>query len=297
VKGHNRQRLFLPDLSAFNNESIGVFSDYAGESSGNYNAYSALVCGWSYIGAFASRMIEVRRTHSLGEKEIAFKDFGMGQLRRALPDYLSALNNLLPGFLCTLVVDKKIQTLLGPDSKQLARMLQDEGIGEWKAAVTEKLLRVAHLTAFLTTLLARDGQKIFWMTDNDNVCANEEQHKGALVMFERATRIYLRPNQNFPLIGGARPFRPKALGFLDILSAADVTASTLEHYFTRKDNADLAIKAGADSVLRWLTFDGIGLKKAAFIVRLRADGQIETGTVEFVPTERPTNLTLVPIFS
>ena len=298
VKGYNQQRLFLPDLSAFNNESVAVFSDYGGESSGNYYTYSAVVCGWSYIGAFASRMAEVRKTNSLGEKEIAFKDFGMGQVRRALPDYLVALNNLLPGFLCTLIVDKKIKTLLGPDEKELAGILRKEGVGEWKQGVVEKLLRIAHMTAFLTTLLARDGQKIFWMTDNDNVCANEEQHKGALALFERATRIYRRRNQNFPLIGGAMPFQPKSLDFLDILSAADVTASTLEHYFTRKDKefeAELAVKPGAESVLRWLTSDGIGLKKATFIVRLREDGRIETGTVEFVPTE-PTDTTLIPIF-
>jgi len=299
LKAHNGGRLMLPDLAAFDNSSVAVFSDYGGESSGDYYTYSAVVCGWNYIGAFAAKMAEVRKAHSLGEKEIAFKDFGMGQLRRALPDYLSALNNLLPGFLCTLVVDKKIKTLLGPGGKQLADMLQAEGVGEWKASVTEKLLRITHMTAFLTVLLARNGQKVFWMTDNDNVCANEEQHMGALKMFERAIRIYQRPNQAFPLIGGARPFDPKSLDMLDVLSACDVTASTLEHYFTRKDKSPdelFGVKQGADSVLRWLTSDGIGLKKATFIVKSREDGQIEFGTVDFRPAENPTDLTLVPIF-
>lgn len=299
VKAHNHGRLTLPDLSAFENSSIAVFSDYAGESSGSYYTYSVLVCGWNYIGAFATRMSEVRRLHNLGEKEISFKDFGMGQLRRALPDYLTALNNLLPGFLCTLVVDKKIKTLFGPDGKQLAEMLQTEDVGEWKPVVTEKLLRITHMAAFLTTLLARNGQKIFWMTDNDAVCANEEQHMGALKMFERATRIYRRPNQDFPIIGGARPFNPKSLDTLDVLSACDVTASSLEHYLTRKDQMtedELLVKGGVDSVLPWLGTDGIGLKKIAFIMSQRADGQIEFGTINFTPTNQPSELTLIPIF-
>jgi hypothetical protein len=59
VKSHNRSRLTLPDLSAFDNSSVAVFSDYAGESSGNYYTYSVLVCGWNYIGAFAERMSEI----------------------------------------------------------------------------------------------------------------------------------------------------------------------------------------------------------------------------------------------
>jgi hypothetical protein len=299
IKAHGRGRLMLPDLAAFDNSSVAVFSDYAGESSGNYYTYSALVCGWNYIGAFAARMAEVRKLHSLGEKEISFKDFGMGQLRRSLPDYLTALNNLLPGFLCTLIVDKRIETLFGPDGRQLAEMLETEGVGEWKPKLTEKLLRVAHLTAFLTVLLARDGQKVFWMTDNDSVCANDEQHMGALKVFERAIRIYQRPNQKFALVGGARPFNPKSLDTLDILSACDVTASTLEHYFTRKNREsaeELVVKAGAETVLSWLTSDGIGLKKATFIVKYREDSQIDVGTVDFTPVEKPTNLTLIPIF-
>ena len=299
VKAHNRGQVHLPDLSAFNNSSVAVFSDYAGESSGNYYTYSILVCGWNYIGPFAQRMSEIRRVHALEEKEISFKDFRMGQLRRALPDYLIALNNLLPGFLCTLVVDKKISTLFGPDGNKLAEMLQAEGVGEWKPVVTEKLLRITHTAGFLTTLLARNGQKVFWMTDNDAVCANEEQHLGALRMFERATRIYRRPNQEFPTIGGATPFDPKSLDTLDILSACDVTASSLEHYLTRKDHlskSDLLVKGGVDSVLPWLANDGIGLKKMALILNQRPDGQIEYGTLDFTPVNQPADLTLIPIY-
>jgi hypothetical protein len=122
---------------------------------------------------------------------------------------------------------------------------------------------------------------------------------GALKVFERAIRIYQRPNQKFALVGGARPFNPKSLDTLDILSACDVTASTLEHYFTRKNREsaeELVVKAGAETVLSWLTSDGIGLKKATFIVKYREDSQIDVGTVDFTPVEKPTNLTLIPIF-
>ncbi len=40
----------------------------------------------------------------------------MGQLQRALPEYLDALNRI-PGFLCTLAVDKRIKTVFGPPVK------------------------------------------------------------------------------------------------------------------------------------------------------------------------------------
>jgi hypothetical protein len=123
-KSHARGTLFLPDLRAFDNTSVGVFSDYGGESTGNYYVYSALVCGYGVTGVFNTRMKSVCAGYHLGDKEIAFKDFGMGQLSSALPDYLAALNNSVPGFLCSIVVDKKLTTLFGsPEDSTLSALL------------------------------------------------------------------------------------------------------------------------------------------------------------------------------
>ena len=123
----------MPDLAAFENDSVAIFSDYGGESCGRFNTYSALVCGIGYTGLFQKKMKSVREKHALREKEIAFKDFGMGALRRALPDYLDALDHL-PGLLCTLVIDKRIPTVFGPQEKstrnRLAKILEDEGLGK-----------------------------------------------------------------------------------------------------------------------------------------------------------------------
>jgi hypothetical protein len=41
---------------------------------------------------FRNMMKKLRTTYSLGNKEIEFKDFGMGAIRAALPAYLDLLN-------------------------------------------------------------------------------------------------------------------------------------------------------------------------------------------------------------
>src|SRR6266851_6820461 len=81
LQERNANRLLvLPNLTAFSNDALGVFSDYSGEDhSARYLTYSVLVCGYRYTGAFSDRMKGVRKTYKLGDKEIAFKDFGMGQ--------------------------------------------------------------------------------------------------------------------------------------------------------------------------------------------------------------------------
>lgn len=297
-----RGTLFLPNLRALGNKHVAVFSDYAGESVGNYHTYSILICAWDALGALRVQMEEIRQRHRLGNKEIAFKDFGMGQVRRALPDFLHAANSML-GFLCTLVISKKLPSVFGMPTRatqeELTKILGDAGLGEWKPEVAEKLLRVVHLTAFLTALLAHDGQQLFWMTDNDAICPNQEAHERALTLFQRTLDIYGRPNVKFPLLGGALPFKERAIEFMDSLSVTDVAASSVEHYLTQKDlhgENEFGVKPGADDVLQWLARDGIGLKKATFILLPAANGAISRGALEFKLVKAPENVSFVPIF-
>lgn len=301
-KSHLEGKLILPNLRSLENKNVAVFSDYSGEGSGDFYAYSVLVCGWQYIGATGKRLREIREKYRLGEKEISFKSFKM--VRRILPEYLKALDDLLLGFLCTIVVDKKLVTLFGSSEKQttaaLAEMLETENVGHWKRDVAEKMLRVVHMATYLTALLAHDGQKIFWMTDHDSICANSEMHLDLLKLFGRVLGIYKRADCTFPDLGGAVPFEERALEFLDLLSAADVVSSSLAHYFTLRSAStshdEIVVKPGAEEVIRWLAADGVGLKKATFLIRPGQPGTLEHGRVDFTRKDIPANSTFVPIY-
>jgi hypothetical protein len=234
-----RTRLLLPDLRALGNRSVGVFTDYGGESRGKYLTYTTLVCAWSVTYPFQEKMKTIRESHGLGQKEIAFKDFRMGQLQRALPEYLNALD-LLPGFLFTLAVDKRLRSFFGPNEKStrelIAKTLAEFGIANRKHSVNEKLLRVVHIAAFLTGLLAHDGQQIFWMKDHDSIAPSKETHAKMLALFQRVIGLYTRPNCMYPLLGGALPFEERSLHMLDLLSAADIVAApsiNISHYVIR----------------------------------------------------------------
>ncbi|MGD0570829.1 MAG: hypothetical protein ABSA78_20715 [Candidatus Sulfotelmatobacter sp.] len=272
TQSNARGKLLLPNLRAFGNTSVAVFSDYSGEGAGHYDVYSALICSYGLTAPFSQHMRSVRSAHDLHDKEIEFKDFRIGKLRAVLPEYLSALDGV-PGFLCTLAVDKKLKSLFGPEDatpKQLSEMLRAGNLGDWKPGAAEKLLRVVHLVAFLAALLTHDGQRILWMTDHDAISPNKEMHNFALSLFERVLQIYVRPGNTFPVIGGAVPFAERSLEMLDLLSVPDVAAGSIAQYLTERDSTrheNVKVKRGADDVLRWLAHDGIGLKKATFILR------------------------------
>lgn len=299
---HKRGKLILPDLAAFGNETISVFSDYAGDTSGNYYTYSFLTCAWNTSGQFTQHMKAVRASTGLGDKEIAFKDFRMGQMRRALPEYLRLLDHLLHGFLLTIVVDKRLVSLFGPNEKktlsEIAEHLDSAGLGNWKPQVAEKLVRVVHSVAFLIGLLAESGQKIFWMTDNDAICSNEGVHKQALELLARAVAIYTDEGCNFPVFGGAAPFKERDLGHLDLLSLTDITASSIEHYLSRRDEMgpdDADVKLGSEQVLQWLAHDGISLSKMTIIIRPQEEGGMQVSNLEFGLEDPPKDVTYIPV--
>jgi hypothetical protein len=225
----------------------------------------------------------------------------MGQVQRSLPGYLTALN-VVPGFLFTLAVDKRLTSLFGPRGKEtrelIARALIEAGIGERKPAVNEKLLRVVHVAAFLTGLLAHNVQKIFWMTDNDAISPTREMHEKTLVLFQRILGIYARKDFAFPLIGGALPFEERNLETLDLLSTTDIVAGSLDRYLAQRDSVsteDIKVKQECDLVLQWLAHDGPGLKKMNVIMRPGEKGAIEAATLEFGLKDPPKDATIIPV--
>jgi hypothetical protein len=153
------------------------------------------------------------------------------------------------------------------------------------------------MAAFLTGLLAHDGQKILWMTDHDAICANREMHDTTLRLFQRVLSLYTAKQHTFPLLGGALPFPERSVEMLDLLSVTDIVAGALDQLLTQTDSVDPAeikLKPGCERVLEWLAHDGIGLKKMNVILRL-GNGTINGSTLEFGLENAPKDTTLIRI--
>lgn len=295
-------KLLLPDLSALGNSSIGIFSDYGGEDiSSRYLTYSFLVCAFGSLGPFHEQMAALRARTKLGKKEIAFKDFRFGPLRRMLPDYVQLCDSYINGMLFTLVVDKTIPSLFGPSGPEttahIAAALTQMGYEGVAKHVGEKMFRILHCIAYLVALLGHSGQKIFWMSDNDAIGETPARHQKLLETLGRVIPLYT--TKPFSFLGGARPFIPPAFEYLDLLSSTDIAAGTIAQLVTSmeilgKDAAQ--IKEGGDTVLRWLCNNSITLKKFVMTINRMANGQVGCGPIDleakfpvngelFIPTE------------
>lgn len=302
-KARDKQgKLLLPDLSALLNTAVGIYSDYGGEDpASRCFTYSFLICAYHSLGPFKEKMAELRKSSRIGQKEIAFKDFRHGPLRRLLPAYLRLTDQYISGLLFTLVVDKSIPSLFGPGNAEtfikMAEALEQSGYGPLTHKVAEKLFRVVHCIAFLIALLAYPGQKIFWMMDHDAIGETPERHSKLLEILLKVLPLYT--NKSFGFLGGARPFTPRTFEELDLLSVSDIAAGALAQYITGIDTVgqeNAQIKPGADHVLRWLCHNSVTLKKFAMTVKRLPDGRPGVGPIDlearvpiagelFIPTE------------
>lgn len=288
---HNAsEKLLLPDLGAFGNESVALFSDYAGDASPHYDTYSFLACSFNCLEFFQAEMSHIRARFRLGSREIAYKEF-RGGMSKAVEPYLEALDNYVIGLVFNVIVEKSAASVFGNintnEGSSLVDLLSASGLGTWKPKVAENLLRITHIAGFLTALLARDGQKVFWMTDNDSV-APPDRHGVTLQMFQRAISIY-GPDRQLTLIGGALPFKDRSTAHLDLLSCADVSAGSLLSYMDKKRTSDLgvaALKPGADHVIKFLARTGMSLKKLSILIAPDEQGSLASGPLEFSHEER-----------
>ena len=84
--------------------------------------------------------------------------------------------------------------------------------------------------------------------------------------------------------------------FLDLLSAPDVVAGSVEHYFSRAHGKDEEpqIKEEANHVLRWLSGQGVALKKHSMIIRGHEDGLVSE-TLKFELKEQDPEAMFIPV--
>jgi len=289
---HYKQRLLLPNFH--NCETVAIFSDYGGEASDSkYYTYTFTFVDSDHLHAFEDGMRTIRKQHKLDVpfKEISFKSLHYSPVTNCLDDYLRVINNVVNGLVFTLVVDKRIFSFTGSNSKktlnELATALNTQGFGTWKPEIAEKLSRVSQIIAYWCRLLTSDNQKLFWMTDADSIVANEEKASHCMHFIHAWIRS-CKGHKQYQTVGySVKPFeKDDQLFFTDLLSLSDLIAGSLEHYFTKKSkDTNSSIKKDADKILCWLANQGIAMKKMAIKIDLSEKNEISGSFLEFEEKE------------
>jgi len=126
--------------------------------------------------------------------------------------------------LAVFLVDRRIMSLFS--SERYTRGAADRTLAPyncWNPGVFERALRIVHLASFLVAGLSRADQDLMWITDEDDVCANETQHRALVTLFANISSHYLPHGMRNMRLGTTRS-DTGARDVEDLVSIADLAA-------------------------------------------------------------------------
>jgi hypothetical protein len=220
----------LPDLSSC--EWLFAGSDYSGQhADAPYEAYTIMLADLARCADWEKARRSVRSRWLADGRRVSYKTLRDRQQERALLPLLEAADSI-PGLLLTVLVDRDIENLFRLTEEERT----EENLGifvGWPRGSLEKLLRVVHLLSLMVAGLSRAGQNLVWITDEDEIAANESRLNELVIAFSNVASHYL----------------PHTLGHLRVgTTDSDTGSRDLEDLVTV---ADLASGAAADSLGRY----------------------------------------------
>jgi inosine/xanthosine triphosphate pyrophosphatase family protein len=104
-------------------------------------------------------------------RRMSYKALNDRTRQKALAAFLEMANEI-EGWIASFCITRRADTLFQkPDIDQTAGALLDT----WKPNVQEQALRILHLSSFLLTGLSKAGQDLLWISDEDEIAANQSQ--------------------------------------------------------------------------------------------------------------------------
>jgi hypothetical protein len=263
----------LPDFS--DDAGLFVASDYGGQHQGGaYLTYSFVFTTPKRWLLWEVERRRVRRIFGL-DRRISFKNLSDQHKWDALPHFLGAAS-LLGGLTVTVLVHKSIRSVFFLGKGLDVRRPELEKFRAWKRPALERMLRVVYVFALLVAGLSREDHRILWITDQDDIVANDSRHQD---LVDSAVELVstLSPHRILGLESGTTAADNGSLEIEDLASIADLASGATGEVMTslaqsggRTSPALLSVvERGSAKSLRlihWLSARGLPLKHVVIAV-------------------------------
>lgn len=261
----SERRLALPDLQQA--RELYVYSDYGGsESASPTYTYSILACSGEWLSNYFISMSLLREKYRIGSSEIKFSRRNRKKSLEILREMIEYANMAVQGLLVTVIMDKSIETVFGSVGNA-KRELARNGYGNWNTKSAERLCRIVHISSYVIALLAKDGQRINWISDEDEILPSEAKATQSAALWRHVQSMY--PNQLRTLtLSVANPEDTKMMDMLSIPDLAAGVLSSAYKSFARSEDKKMSEDAGSRTILPMLSEQGILLRR----VNLRLSG-------------------------
>jgi hypothetical protein len=169
---HSRTPDALPHLSS---GRLVAASDYSGAHVGSaHDVLGLLITTETSVQSWNVLRENVRQAYRLPTRRISYTKLNDRQKVAALGPFLHAANSL-EGLLCCVAISKQLASIFDAKDTAYARESQLDSWRFWKPTTFERMLRITSLLTLLVCGLIEPGQRLIWITDQDEIAGNIKQ--------------------------------------------------------------------------------------------------------------------------
>ena len=205
---------------------VYIASDYSGSYRGSeYFVITILMADLYNSQPWERYRREIRDGLLRDNRRMSYKALNDRRRRKALKPFLNAAG-FIHGLLATFVIHNSISHIV-THSEFLEDWYDRLGLkGRWTDKQFEKMLRIANFVSILIGAMGKPGQNIYWISDEDDIFANETKQQDVALMMSRLGNLYIK-HEPGELGVGTSKIDPGDRAEEDLVAVADLTAGAV----------------------------------------------------------------------
>ena len=263
------------DMPRCDGSLLLLASDYSGfEKGSNFTALSFIVADLYNSNEWEAKRRIIRQQLLPNNRRMSFKGLSDKHRRKALVPFLESADSI-EGLLVTFLINKKVKSLAyypGLFSKWKDKL---ELQWNWSESQFVQMLNITHFAAILIGALGKDNQSIYWISDQDEIFANQTKHQDVGRIMSGLGNIYIQHTPG-ELGVGTSEIDPGDRAEEDLIAIADLAAGALVDVANQcsknkkwNTNHDMILIEGskpkAQEIIMWLGKPHHKLKKNTIV--------------------------------
>jgi hypothetical protein len=270
-----KEKHTLPGLHE--GHTLLVVSDYSGQhSTVNFESLSFLIADFEKCDVWEQKRNVWRKKCLPSGGIMAFKSLKDGNKARALGEFLDAADHIV-GLSVTILVRKNIKTLFGESERIDWQNPELAPYRHWPVHTFEKMLRVVHFVSFFIAGFSRPNQNILWITDEDDIAANESRLRELTTILGNVSSHYLSHGLGH-LRCGTTKSDDGSRQLEDLASIPDLVAGMLAEAVTEQRSEGVLVSGGIITpppkhlrqkvikLMNWFATNRKSLKRLVFLI-------------------------------
>lgn len=263
---------------------VYISSDYGGaHKSSLYETFTVLYLDVPASTEWVTRRSRIRERFLPDRRRLSFKSLNDRIRQDALVPFLDAANRIA-GVAITVAIRKTIDNLCTTEEffRYTTQQL-DFDVG-WKLSSFERSVRIVHLMAMLIGGLSRPNQSIYWISDQDELFANDRRTRDLKKLMDRFSSGYVSHSLGEVGMGTTAIDEDDRIdedlnAIPDLMSGAVAeTATALANEFGGAIPANLTLQfkgylsPKADLIYSWIADNVYSLQRAVIVFEKRRSG-------------------------